>query len=177
MTQAAHCCRHRGVPGGRQCCWRSWACAALGVGQHRPAVALIGDSITANLESTAKHQLGGYSLTVDGMPGFLADQQVPAVANAARFPFDQMVINLGTNDVMTSDHDLDETVTALGQMADSAAGIRCVHLVTVSEEMVNGTNDAGPRARRLNDAIRSIAAATPQHASDRLGRHRTRLRT
>jgi GDSL-like Lipase/Acylhydrolase family len=135
---------------------------ALGVGRHRPAVVLIGDSITANLESTARRQLGHeYALSVDGKPGFVADQQAPAVANAARFPFDQVVINLGTNDVMTSDHDLDETLAALTQIADSVSGIHCVHLVTVSEGMINSTNDAGPRARRLNAGIRAIAAGHP----------------
>ena len=135
---------------------------ALGVGRHRPAVALIGDSITANLESTARHQLGDeYALAVDGRPGFLADQQLPVVVNTARFPFDQVVINLGTNDVMNSDHDLDETTATLGQITDAVAGIGCVHLVTVSEGMVNDTGDAGPRARRVNDAIREIAAEHP----------------
>jgi lysophospholipase L1-like esterase len=135
---------------------------ALGVGRHRPAVALIGDSITANLESTARGRLGGdYALSVDGRPGFLADQQLPTAVNTARFPFDQVVINLGTNDVMNSDHDLEETTASLGQITGAVAVIRCAHLVTVSEEMVNDTGDAGPRARRLNDAIRAIAAEHP----------------
>ena len=135
---------------------------ALGVGRHRPTVALVGDSITANLESTARRQLGDdFALAVDGRPGFLADQQLPVAVNMARFPFDQVVINLGTNDVMNSDHNLDETTAALGQITDAVAGIGCVHLVTVSEGMINDTGDAGPHARRVNDAIRAIAAEHP----------------
>jgi lysophospholipase L1-like esterase len=134
----------------------------LGIGRHRPAVALIGDSITANLDRTAQRQLGDdYALAVDGRPGYLAEQQQEAAINTARFPFDQVVINLGTNDVMNSDHDLDETVSALGQITDSVAGIGCVHLVTVSEGMINDTGDAGPRARRVNEAIRVIASEHP----------------
>jgi hypothetical protein len=135
---------------------------ALGIGRHRPAVALIGDSITANLDATAHRELGDdYALTIDGKPGFLVDQQLPAVTNAARFPFDQIIVNLGTNDVMTSDHDLGETSSNLAQIADVLSGVRCVHLVTVSEEMVNSTNDAGVRAQRVNDSIRAIASTHP----------------
>jgi lysophospholipase L1-like esterase len=135
---------------------------ALGIGEPGPPVALIGDSITANLQKEAKRRLGDdYALTVDGRPGYLAGEQLPAVENAARFPFDQVVINLGTNDVMTSDHDLDETVASLDQAVTAVAGIRCVHLVTVSEGMINETDDAGPRARRVNQAIREIAARHP----------------
>lgn len=133
---------------------------ALGVGRADPPVALVGDSITANLERTAQRRLGDdWALSVDGRPGYLADQQLTTVQNVAKFPFDQVVINLGTNDVMTSDHDLDETAATLAQMTDLLAGVRCVHLVTISEEMVNDTGDAAARARELNDAIRRIDAS------------------
>lgn len=135
---------------------------ALGIGEPGPPVALVGDSITANLQREAQRRIGDdYALTVDGRPGYLAGQQLPAVENAARFPFDQIVINLGTNDVMTSDHDLDETIASLEQAVSAVVGIRCVHLVTVSEGMVNGTEDAGPRAQQVNRAIREIAARHP----------------
>jgi lysophospholipase L1-like esterase len=135
---------------------------ALGIGQHRSPVALVGDSITANLESTIERRRGDdYSFTVDGKPGFLAAQQVEAAQNVGRFPFDQVVVNLGTNDAMTSDQDLDETVAALGQIVDTLSQIRCVHLVTINEQMLNDTGDAGTRARQLNEAIRAVAATHP----------------
>lgn len=135
---------------------------ALGIGEPRPPVALIGDSITANLRKEATRRLGDdYALTIDGRPGYLADQQLTTIENAARFPFDQVVINLGTNDVMTSDHDLTETAAALDAAVTALAGVRCVHLVTVSEQMLDESGDAGARARRLNAAIRDIAARHP----------------
>jgi hypothetical protein len=133
---------------------------ALGIGQDRPPVVLIGDSITANLAPDARDELGDdWALTVDGKPGFLAAQQIAAAENAARFPFRQAVVNLGTNDAMTSDHDLDETIDALGQIVDALHGFDCVHVVTVSESMTNGTGDAGRRARRINDGLRALAAS------------------
>jgi lysophospholipase L1-like esterase len=135
---------------------------ALGIGQHRPAVALVGDSITANLESIIKRSRGDdYSFTVDGKPGFVTAQQVGAAQNASRFPFDQVVVNLGTNDAMTHDQDLNETVAALSEVVDSLGQIRCVHLVTINEQMLNDSGDAGARAHRLNAAIRALAASRP----------------
>jgi hypothetical protein len=135
---------------------------ALGVGRADPPVALVGDSITANLEGTAQRRLGrDWALSIDGRPGFLADQQLTTVQNVAAFPFDQVVVNLGTNDAMTSDHDLDETTATLTQMADLLAGVRCAHFVTIGEGMVNDTGDAGARARELNDAIRRLGATRP----------------
>lgn len=132
---------------------------ALGVGRHRPPVVLIGDSITANLERVARDELSDdWALTVDGEPGFLAGQQVTTAENASRFPFRQAVVNLGTNDAMTSDHDLGETIASLERIVVALQDVPCVHLVTVSEAMVNGSDDAGARARTVNDAIRSLAA-------------------
>lgn len=129
----------------------------LGIGQHRPPVVLIGDSITANLDRTAKRRLGDdFSFTVDGKPGFLAAQQIEAARNASRFPFDQAVVNLGTNDVMDPNQDLAETIASLEQTVAALSRFRCVHVVTVSEDMINGDASSGARARRVNDAIRAM---------------------
>lgn len=135
---------------------------ALGIGQARPPVVLIGDSITANLAGTARDELGGdWALTIDGKPGFVAADQVPAAQNATRFPFEQAVVNLGTNDAMTSGQDLGETIAALEQVVDLFADVPCVHVVTVNESMMNGTGDAPIRARRINDGLRTIASTRP----------------
>jgi lysophospholipase L1-like esterase len=135
---------------------------SLGIGRHRVAVALVGDSITTNLDAVIKKRWGdAYAFTVDGKPGFLAAQQVGAAQNASRLPFDQIVVNLGTNDAMSSDQDLTETITALGEIVGSLGGVRCVHLVTVSEQMLNETGDSGQRARQINDAIHALSASHP----------------
>lgn len=135
---------------------------ALGVGRDRPPVVLIGDSITANAAETARDRLGDdWALTIDGRPGYHAADQLPTAQNAARFPFRQAVVNLGTNDVTTSEQDLAETIAALEQIADALAGIPCVHFVTVNESMEHGASDASVRAQRVNAAIRDLAAARP----------------
>jgi lysophospholipase L1-like esterase len=135
---------------------------ALGIGRHRPPIVVIGDSITANLQPTLRQTLGDdYTLTIDGKPGFLVSDQLGAVQNAARFPFRQAVVNLGTNDAMSSDHDLDESIASLEQIVATLADVDCLHLVTINETMVNDTNDARARARRLNDAIRDLEARDP----------------
>lgn len=135
---------------------------ALGVGRDRPPVVLIGDSITASVAETARDRLGDdWALTIDGRPGYHAADQLQAAQNAARFPFRQAVVNLGTNDVTTSEQDLNETIAALEQIAEVLAGVPCVHFVTINESIEHGASDAGARAQRVNAAIRNLAATRP----------------
>ncbi len=108
---------------------------------------------------------------------YLADEQLPTALNAARFPFEQIVINLGTNDVMTSDHDLDETIETLRQITDAVAGhpLRSLGDDERRDDQRHGRRRR-PRAAVSNDAIREIAATHPNVTVDRLGHDRTHLR-
>ena len=135
---------------------------ALGIGQDRPPVLLLGDSITHNLNGPIKRQLGGhFAFSVDGKAGFYATHMVGDADAASRFPYEQAVVNLGTNDVNDSSHDLDATIASLEQIIGTLSTFQCVHVVTVSEAMVFANGDSSARAQRLNGAIRAVAEQHP----------------
>jgi hypothetical protein len=127
--------------------------------QERQPVVLIGDSITANLAAAARSALhDSYSVELDGRPGYRVDQLVESAQNASRFPFRQVVVNLGTNDVMTPDQDLAASLGAMAQIIASFPEVDCIHVVTVNEQMVSDEVDAGARASRFNDGLQQLAA-------------------
>jgi lysophospholipase L1-like esterase len=125
-----------------------------------PEVVLVGDSITAQTRDLFINQLGGdWGVTVQGEPGHRSDELLPAVPPlAAQHPV-QVVVNLGTNDVMQG-KDPAETQAALEQLANGFNSARCIHLVTVNDHMVK-LDDPGLPARiaDLNGRIHAMAAS------------------
>jgi lysophospholipase L1-like esterase len=124
-----------------------------------PEVVLVGDSITAQSEPVFEDKLGSrWGLTMQGEPGHRSDELLPAVPALAEHHPVQVVVNLGTNDVMQR-KDPAETEAALEQLALGFSGARCVHLVTVNEHMVR-LEDPGltTRITDLNTRIRDLAA-------------------
>jgi lysophospholipase L1-like esterase len=130
-------------------------------GRHRgPEVVLVGDSITAMTRDLFFNQLGDdWGLTVQGEPGHRSDELIPAVPPlAAQHPV-QVVVNLGTNDVMQG-KDPAETQAALEELANGFNSARCIHLVTVNDHMVKLDDPALPvRIADLNGRIRTLAAS------------------
>jgi lysophospholipase L1-like esterase len=132
--------------------------AVLVLRQDRPPVVLLGDSITAGLRPAVRSELrSSYSVELDGRPSNLVAQQLAAAENASRFPFTQVVINLGTNDVMTAGQDLDASLGSIEQMVALFPDADCIHLVTVNEQMVKDGVDATGRADRFNDGLAGLA--------------------
>jgi lysophospholipase L1-like esterase len=139
---------------------------ALGVfiaRRDRPSVVLLGDSITAGARPTLRSVLHDrYGPTIDGRGGMRVGEMWGAAENASAFPFSQVVINLGTNDVLADDQDLDESLVTMAGMATLFPQADCVHLVTISEVMQSPTVDAGARARQFNAGLRELAASEEQ---------------
>jgi lysophospholipase L1-like esterase len=135
-----------------------------GIGRRGPEVVLIGDSITAQTTEVFDDQLGkDWGLTVQGEPGHRADELVPAVAPLAQKHPVQVVINLGTNDVMQA-KDPAQTQAALEQVAAGFNGARCIHLVTINDHMASLTDASLPaRIADVNNRIRATAAAHGWH--------------
>jgi hypothetical protein len=137
--------------------------AALIVGviilhQRRPAVLLLGDSITQGASPVLRGKLGDdYAVHVDGRGGFRVDEMMEAADNASRFPFEQVVINLGTNDVLGSDQDLDASLASLRAMTTRFPEAECIHIVTVSEHMASMTADSPARAAEFNEGVFALA--------------------
>lgn len=127
-----------------------------------PPVALIGDSITA-MSATALHRRldDDWSVTVDGRPGYRIDQQLDAARRIAPRAPEQVVINLGTNDV-NQGVDLAASAAAMEEMVSLFGSARCIHLVTVNESMLAGDLEVRRGAETLNAAYRAIADRDPR---------------
>lgn len=132
-------------------------------GDPKPPVAIIGDSITALGRDQIGRTLGpSYSLAVDGHSGYRVAEQLPAATRLAERHPEQVVINLGTNDVGT-EVPTEQAAASLAEMVALFPDARCIHLVTINESMGIPTLAVGPeRAAALNGRIRALAASDPR---------------
>ncbi|MCD9623874.1 SGNH/GDSL hydrolase family protein [Rhabdothermincola salaria] len=141
------------------------AVTVLGADGDRPALALIGDSIFFGAAAVFDERLGdGWELRLHAVPGNTTREQVAGALEvaAAEPPVEQVVINLGTNDV-TSLRPLDESTAALTEIVAAYPDARCLHLVTVTDRRRDeGRIERWPEAEALNAAWRGIAASDPR---------------
>jgi len=124
-------------------------------------VVIIGDSITEQAEAMLLDELQPASvLRVRGRGGYRIEQMEPYAVEAAAAEPEQVIINLGSNDVLLS-WPLDRSVEAYRRMLDYFDDTRCIHLVTVNQGFESSTDDGlAFRALLLNGQIRELAAAT-----------------
>ena len=139
-----------------------WASQSATARTDLPTVAIVGDSITEQGTSVLTEDLtGGWRLRVDGRSGYTISQQVPAAQSlAARDPH-QVIINLGTNDVIRA-ADLDQSAAILRQLVALFDGATCIHLVNINEGIVIGGLSFAPQAAQLNRDMVGIAADDPR---------------
>jgi len=123
----------------------------------------VGDSITAQAKDLLVRSLSsGYHLAIDGRSNYRVAEQLPAAARMAGGDPEQVIINLGSNDV-GSEVPTDESAASLAEMVALFPAARCVHLVTINESMGVPTAAKGPvLARDLNARIRALAATDPR---------------
>jgi lysophospholipase L1-like esterase len=128
----------------------------------RPTVAIVGDSITDQGESVLTSDLSEeWRLRIEGASGStIAEQLKAADALGGRDP-QQVIVNLGTNDVMNGD-DLDQSAAALRQIVAAFPHAACIHLVTINQGIVLGGVSFAPRSAQLNRAMTEIAADDPR---------------
>lgn len=128
-----------------------------------PKVLVIGDSITDLGQQELKDELDAeYSLSLDGKTSFRTDEQLPSAERWSTRDFTQVVINLGTNDVIqgTSPSDAAANLEAMAQLFPTAT---CIHVVTVNELIPAEANPvADELARELNDQIRTLPSRNPR---------------
>jgi lysophospholipase L1-like esterase len=128
-------------------------------GSRDHEVVVFGDSITEQAAGPMHQRFdGSFTLSISGVSGARADQRIAdASAYAATTP-GQVIINLGTNDVLQGTPP-DETAASLTQIAEGFRDTHCVHLVTVNESMVDL---ARPQMREgavaVNERVRTLAA-------------------
>ena len=122
-------------------------------------VAIVGDSITEMSDRTVHQVLDPqFHVRIRGRGGYRVEEMEPYAIELATSNPEQVVINLGTNDVLKN-WPLDKSVSALDRMVKEFSGARCIHLVTINQWITNEA-DPGVRARAIvfNFAVRKIAA-------------------
>ncbi len=124
------------------------------------SVAAVGDSITSLDEPAMRAELGDdYDLFVSGSFGKTVAQVMAQAAVIAPTGYDQVIINLGTNDVIQGI----PTESSMSSMSETIAlfdSAECIHLVDLNENMVDAATDrsVSAEATNFNAALRELAA-------------------
>lgn len=130
--------------------------------EDNPRALILGDSITDHGQKELNITLGPlYALSVEGQDNFRVDDQLPVAERWATRPFQQVVINLGTNDAVQG-WPIDQTNAGLQRLVNMFPNARCIHLTTINEHLTGRTDDVGPHAAAINEQIRAMAAANPR---------------
>jgi len=128
----------------------------------RPRALVLGDSITDHGQRVLRNTIGPlYTLSIEGQDNFRVDDQLPVAERWATRDFQQVVINLGTNDVVQG-WPVDQSAAGLQRMVDLFPGATCIHLTTVSETLPGRTSTTTADAASLNDTIRAMASNDPR---------------
>jgi lysophospholipase L1-like esterase len=128
----------------------------------RPTVAIVGDSITEQGESALNQTLShDWRLSIDGRSGHTVAEQLPAARSLGERAPSQVIVNLGTNDVLKRD-DLTQSAADLAEVVAAFPGATCIHLVTVNEGIELGGRSFADRSAELNRSISALAAADPR---------------
>lgn len=130
------------------------------------SVAVIGDSITSFDQPDLEHQLGhDFHLTISGNFGEQVAEVLPEAKVIATTHEDQVIINLGTNDVLGGVL-IPRSMVAMQEMIDMFPNARCIHLVNLNEHMldVRTGRSVSEEAREFNAALGDLVKG-----DDRLG--------
>jgi lysophospholipase L1-like esterase len=132
--------------------------AGCGLFDSRPPVAVIGDSITWQSAGPINDTLGDqWRPDVRGVPGATIGDMVEVAGSMAKRSPQQVVVNLGTNDV-TRQIPAEQSAADMERLLDQFTGVDCVHLVTVFDYMVSF--DAGlvtEWSQATNQALADVA--------------------
>lgn len=123
-------------------------------------VALVGDSITEQSESTLHQVLDPtFKVRVRGRGGYRIEEMEPYAIELATTKPEQVVINLGTNDVLTN-WPVEKATAAMNRMVTTFKNARCVYIVTITEGLFSAEDpNQAARALVFNLELRRIAAA------------------
>jgi hypothetical protein len=134
--------------------------AGCGLLDTRSEAGVVGDSITLQVVDEVRRQATDeWRLDIRPMPGATVGEMLPAVAAVADAGPEQVIINLGTNNVLRS-VPIEQTTADLEVMFDLLASVPCVHVVTVHEYIFSW--DEGYltyRSQPVNEALVATAQA------------------
>lgn len=138
--------------------------ALASCGSTGQRVSVLGDSITSFDQPQLEQSIGAdHDLAISGNFGYTVAEVLPAARVVAARRDEQVIINLGTNDVQGG-VPLDRSMAAMAEMVALFPAARCIHLVDVNEHMVDTRTGrpTGAAARRFNEALRALARRTPR---------------
>ena len=122
------------------------------------AVVLFGDSLTVLVTDEVVAKAGGdYEVTSTATWGSASTRRLDPAAKVAASSPDQVVVNLGTNNVLQR-HDPTATNEDLSTLLDLLADVPCIHLVTVNEQINYLGQSYTTEAAAINAHIRELAA-------------------
>jgi lysophospholipase L1-like esterase len=120
-------------------------------------VHFIGDSITDQAKPALVERFDIPDGNVASISGATIDQMLEHAAQVALDEPDQVVINLGTNDVLATE-DAATNAALIQQMASHFTSARCIHVVTINEHMfATDGRDLHGAAVALNQRLRALA--------------------
>ena len=155
-----------GGRGPARCVLAALALVALGSGllascsdNRGDSVAVLGDSITTLDETDIRTQLGDeFSFTISGNFGKTVAEVLPEAEIVATRPHDQLIINLGTNDVLQG-LPVADSMKSLEQMIAMYDTSRCIFLVNINEHMVDQRTgkSVSDQAKQFNRSLSDLA--------------------
>lgn len=130
----------------------------IGPSRKGDTVEILGDSITDVSSEVLRARLSDYTLNIQAMGGLRTDQLQASADQGARSMPKQVIINLGTNDLLQG-RGVDQFKASLGKMIDTFSSADCVHVVTLNTHMItaDGSNEAVLQS--ANHAIDELIAA------------------
>jgi hypothetical protein len=132
--------------------------SGCGLGDDRPAVAVIGDSITWQSSGPINDELGErWRLDVRGVPRATIGEMVDVAGDMAGQSPSQVVVNLGTNDVVRKVPPA-QSAADLERLLDQFTDVECIHLVTVHDYIFNYDDGfVTPWSQATNQALAEVA--------------------
>lgn len=123
-------------------------------------IVLVGDSLTMLVAEPVAAAAPDLDIRRDADWGLRIDQEIASASEEATKDPDQVIINLGTNNVLQG-HDPVASAQDLTTIVDEFDDVPCVHLVTINERMNRLGQDTSAAAASLNAQIRSLAETRP----------------
>lgn len=121
-------------------------------------VLFVGDSITDWYRRPIQRAIGGtYGLTIVARAGATAEQMLPEAQARRDLDPDQVVINLGTNDINTGGSP-ERTEAEIRRIADQFPDAACIWVTTVNSNVPVPGGGASPAADELNARLADWAA-------------------
>lgn len=129
---------------------------------HPAEVVVVGDSITRLSTQSIRQATASYRVDVLAVNGARAAAMLPAARAAAAPGVGQLIVNLGTND-MLSGADVGSALRSVEEIVSDFPRATCVHLVTVSSSIIDFTDLGLPaRTARFDAGLRRLGRLDPR---------------